>query len=794
MPVKLEDTINKALEKDPKMRCQSAAELRADLQRLRRDTSSGRVAAQGSGAIPVVADSEEEKRDSSALRRATPSDAAPGSAVGDAARSSSGRVSAAGSSAATGSTAAESAARASSGRVSAVGGMAAAGQTSEEQERRAENRAGMPFEAQGKKARPYENRNKIAIAVAAVVVIALAIGGYFYFHRAPKLTEKDTIVLADFSNTTGDAVFDDSLRQALAARLAESPFLNVLSDSKMHSSLQMMGQPASTRVTEQIGREICQRSGSKAMLAGSIAQVGGRYSIVLNAVNCGSGDTIASASGDADNKDHVLDTLGSVGSAMRGKLGESLSSVEKFSAPMADATTSSLEALKAYSLGVKTRAQSGDPAAMPWFKQAVALDPNFASAYAVLATLYGDTGQSELSAQMAQKAFELRDRASEPEKLYITAHYYVNVTGEFEKAIQTGELWHQEYPRAAMPLVILDYLHSSLGRYEDGIQEEQEAMALDPGVVLEYGNLAASYIATNRFDEAHSVMRQALSRKLEDLGLHFYMYMLAFLENDAAEMQKNVDWGTGKPGVEDVFLGVEGDTEAYHGRLAKARDFSRRAEESALHNDAKEPAATYIASAAYREAEFGNAAAARDGAAKALAMSGGRDVQILAALSLARAGDAARAGAIADKLNKDYPLNTIVQNYWLPTIRGAIELGRSNAAKGVEALEPAAAYELGGVAPFTAIAPAYMRGLLYLQARQGAQAAAEFQKLIDHRGIVGNSPLAALARLGVARAAAEQGDAAKARTAYQDFFALWKDADADVPVLVAAKSEYAKLK
>ena len=787
MPVKLEDTINKALEKDPKMRCQSAAELRADLQRLRRDTSSGRVAAQGSGEVAAVASGEDEKRDSSALRSAPRNDAAQAGPAADVARGSSGRMRAA-----SGSTAAESAARASSGRVSAMGGAGAAGLTAGEEERGAENRAGL-------KARPYEGTeragpNKLAIAGAAVVVLALAIGGYFYFHRAPKLTEKDTIVLADFTNTTGDAVFDDSLRQALAARLAESPFLNVLSDSKMRATLQMMGQPANTRVSETIAREICQRSASRAMLEGSIAQVGSRYNIVLNAVNCANGDVLATASGDADNKDHVLDTLGSVGSSMRGKLGESLSSVEKFSAPMADATTSSLEALKAYSLGLKTRAQSGDPAAMPLMKQAVALDLNFASAYAQLATLYGNTGQPEISAQMAQKAFELRDRASEPEKLYITAHYYVNVTGEFEKAIQTGELWHQEYPRAAMPLVILDYLHSNLGHYEDGIQEEHEAMALDPDAVIEYGNLAGSYMATNRFDEAHSVMRQALSRKLEDPSLHFFMYVLAFLENDPAEMQKNVDWGMGKPGAEDLFLAVEGDTEAYHGRLAKARDFSRRAEESALHNDAKEPAAAYIASAAYREAEFGNAAASRDGVSKALAISGGRDVQILAALALARAGDAARAQAIADKLAKDYPLHTIVQYYWLPTIRGAIELGRNNAAKGIEALQPAAAYELGGVQPFTAIAPAYMRGLLYLQAKQGAQAAAEFQKLIDHRGIVANVPLGALARLDLARAAAEQGDTGKARTAYQDFFAIWKDADPAIPILVAARGEYAKLK
>jgi eukaryotic-like serine/threonine-protein kinase len=749
MPVKLEDTINKALEKDPKLRCQSAAELRADLQRLRRDTGSGHAAAHQSGEVARAEESssrvassasqiQEPKRDSSSQKSAPGTDAVETSAPG----SSRGTVIAA----------AEPPAPAKSGL------------------------------------------DKRVLAGAAAIVLMLAVGSYFYFHRAPKLTEKDTIVLADFTNSTGDAVFDDSLRQALAAQLAESPFLNILSDTKMRATLQLMGQQPDARLTEQISRELCQRTASKAVLAGSISQVGSRYNVVLNTLNCSTGDTLASASGDADSKDHVLDTLGKVGSAMRSKLGESLSSIEKFNAPIEQVTTSSLEALKAYSLGVKLRQQKGDQEAISLFKQAISLDPNFAAAYANLGSIYRNASEADLSSEYSKKAFELRDRTSESEKLYITGHYYLDVTGELEKALESQQLWHQEYPREGIAIINSAFIETLLGRYEEAIKGFHEAVELDPDDVLTYGNLGQTYSSLNRLDEAGAAFRQALNRKLEDPNLHLGMYALAFLQGDSAGMEKSLTWATGKPGVEDNFLSLQSDTEAYFGRLPKAREFSRRAVESAVRNDAKESAATWAADAALREAELGNLGPARDGITQALNLAPGRDVQILVAMTLARTGDLPRASAIADKLSKDSPLNTTLQDFWLPTIRGAIELNRNNPSKGIELLQPATAYELGGVSPINGLYPAYVRGQLYLAAHQGKEAAAEFQKLIDHRGIVLNLPLGALAHLGLARAYALQGDTSKARTAYQDFFAIWKDADPSIPVLVAAKSEYAKLK
>ena len=750
LPVKLEDTINKALEKDPKMRCQSAAELRADLQRLRRDADSGHAAAHLSGEVAARAEEssgrvassasqiQDPKRDSSSLKIAPRNDAVDSPAAG------------------------------------ILGGAA-----SPAVETQASKKTGL---------------DKRVLAGAAAIVVVLAVGAYFFFHRAPKLTEKDTIVLADFTNSTGDAVFDDSLRQALSAQLAESPFLNILSDTKMHATLQMMGQPADARVTEQISREICQRTASKAVLAGSIAQVGSHYNVVLNALNCSTGDTLATAGGDADSKDHVLDTLGKVGSEMRGKLGESLSSIEKFNAPIENVTTPSLDALKAYSLGVKIRQSKGDAEAISLFKQAVSLDPNFAAAYANLGSIYRNASEADLSSEYSKKAFDLRDRTSETEKLYITGHYYLDVTGELDKALESQQLWHQEYPREEIAIINSAFIETLLGRYEEAIKGFHEAIELDPEDVLTYGDMGESYASLNRLDEANAAFRQALNRKLEDPNLHLGMYALAFLQGDAAGMEKNVAWATGKAGVEDGFFSGQGDTEAYFGRLAKAREFSRRAVESAVRNDAKESAATWAANAALREAEFGNFGPARDGAAQALSLAPGRDVQILVAMTLARSGDLPRAAAIADKLSKDSPVNTILQDFWLPAIRGAIELNRNNASKGIEALQPAAAYELGSASPISGLYPAYVRGQLYLQAHQGKEAAGEFQKLIDHRGIVVNLPLGALAHLGLARAYALQGDTSKARTAYQDFFAIWKDAEPSIPVLAAAKSEYAKLK
>ena len=632
------------------------------------------------------------------------------------------------------------------------------------------------------------------IAPALVALIALIAGGlYWHSRQSAKLTEKDTIVLADFANTTGDSVFDDSLRQALAAQLGQSPFLNILSDGKVRATLQLMGRSPDQRVTQSMALEICQRDGGKAVLAGSIAQVGGTYNVILNAVNCSSGDTFATSSAQADNKDHVLDTLGKVGSEIRGKLGESLNSIQKFNVPIEAATTPSLEALKAYSMGVQTDYGRGDAESISFFKQAITLDPNFAVAYTKLGVIYNNLGQAGVAIENIKKAYELRDRTSEREKLYITAHYYGEVTGELDKALENYLLWEREFPKDFIPYLNAGQIYSTLGQYEKSISETRHCQQIEPNDVIVYSNLGGTYLNVNRLDEAKSTFDQALALKLDDPVLRSSMYSLAFLQNDPAGMQKQLEWALGKPGAEDFLLSGDSDTKAYFGHLTKARELSRRAVESASHNGAKETAAIWQGNFALREAEFNNSGLARQGAQAALDLASTRDVEILAAMTFARIGDAARALALADKLNKEFPVNTIQQSYWQPTIRAEIELSRNNSDKAIALLQTAAPYELGGGTPIGGLYPVFVRGQAFLRERQGAQAAAEFQKLIDHRGIVQNLPLGALVHLYLGRAYVVGGDMARARAAYQDFVALWKDADADIPILKEAKAEYAKL-
>jgi eukaryotic-like serine/threonine-protein kinase len=634
---------------------------------------------------------------------------------------------------------------------------------------------------------------KKAIPVMIVLVALVAGGLYWRSRQSAKLTEKDTIVLADFANTTGDSVFDDSLRQALAAQLGQSPFLNILSDGKVRATLQLMGRSPDQRVTQSMAQEICQRDGGKAVLAGSIAQVGSTYNVILNAVNCSSGDTFATASAQADSKDHVLDTLDKVGAEIRGKLGESLSSIQKFNVPVEAATTSSLAALKAYSMGVQTNYGRGDAESISFFKQAVGLDPNFAVAYTKLGVIYNNLGQVGLAIENIKKAYELRDRTSEREKLYITAHYYGEVTGELDKALENYLLWEREFPADFIPYLNAGGIYSAQGQYEKAISETRLSQQIEPNDVIVYSNLAANYFNVNRLDEAKSTFDQSLALKLDDPALRSGMYSLAFLQNDTAGMQKQVDWATGRPGAEDLLLSQDSDTKAYFGHLTKARELARRAVDSASHNGAKETAAIWQSNAALREAEFGNAAPARQDAQTALDLASTRDVEILAAMTFARIGDTQRAIALADKLSKDFPVNTIQQIYWQPTIRAEIELSRNNPDKAIELLQTAAPYDLGGGGPIGGLYPALVRGQAFLRGRQGTQAAIEFQKLIDHRGIVVNLPIGALVHLYLGRAYALAGDTGRARTGYQDFFALWKDADPDIPILIAAKSEYAKL-
>ena len=601
------------------------------------------------------------------------------------------------------------------------------------------------------------------------MVAALVAGGlYFRYRPAAPLTEKDTIVLADFDNTTGDPVFDGALRQALAVQLGQSPFLNILSDRKVEETLRLMGRPSNERVTRDVARELCVRTGSKAIMLGSISKLGGQYVVGIDAVGCGSGDTLATEQEQASSKEDVLKALSKAATSLRGKLGESLASIQKFDVPV-EATTPSLEALKAYSMGITTQRTQGDAAAIPFMKRALELDPNFAVAYAGLGVEYSNLGQISLSAENIKKAYALRDRVSEHEKYRIADLYYGTVTGELEQDSQVCELWAKSYPQDFLAHGNLAYVYTELGRYEKAVAETQEALRLEPNTVGSYSNLAGFYLALNRPDDAEKMIEQAQERKLDGDLLHGTIYQLAFLKGNAAEMERQVEWAAGKPGDEDRLLSFQSDTEAYYGRLVKARDFSRRAVDAAIRDDSKETAALWQANAALREAEFGNPAAAKQDVAAALALTPGRDVKLLAALALARIGETPHAKAIVEELEKNYGSDTILKVYWLPTIKAGAELNANNAAQAVVFLEAAAPYDLGDPPqlPLATMYPVYVRGQAQLLAHNGAGAAGEFQKFLDHRGITINFPLGALAHLGLARAYALQGDIAKARAAYK---------------------------
>jgi eukaryotic-like serine/threonine-protein kinase len=732
IPPKLEDVINRALEKDRELRYQGAAEMRSELMRLKRDKSSGQVSGASSGTVAAPQDTGSQR----VVQQPMPS---------------SGSVPAAASSAAV--------------RVAEV-----------------------PV-AGGKKLW------KILVPAAVVVVAALVAGGlYFRSRPAAPLTEKDTIVLADFTNTTGDPVFDDALKQALAVQLGQSPFLNILSDRKVSETMRLMGRQTGDRITRDVAGELCVRTGSKAILLGSISKLGGQYVVGIDAVGCSSGDTLAKEQEEAATKEDVLKALTKAAASLRGKLGESLASIQKFDVPV-EATTTSLEALKAFSMGVTTSRTKGDAASIPFYKHALELDPNFAVAYVALGVSYGNLGQASLAAENVKKAYALRDRVSEHEKYRISSLYYDEVTGELEQAIQVYELWAKSYPQDLVPPGNLGSDYIELGQYEKAVAETQEALRLEPNAVISYANLASIYLALNRPDDAKKAIEQAQQRKLGGDLLHWKIYQMAFLKGDAPEMERQVAWAAGKPGDEDLLLSFQSDTDAYYGRLVKGRDFSRRAVDSAVRDDSKETAALWQVNAALREAEFGNTAAAKQGVAAGLALAPGRDVKLFAALALARIGETARAKAIVEELEKNHASDTILKVYWLPTIKAATELNANNSTQATMFLEAAAPYELGQPPPLQngTMYPAYIRGQAQLMAHNGSAAATEFQKFLDHRGVTINFPLGALAHLGLARAYVLQGDTAKARAAYQDFFALWKDADPDIPILIAAKSEYAKL-
>jgi serine/threonine protein kinase/tetratricopeptide (TPR) repeat protein len=694
VPPKLEEVINKALEKDRKLRYQNAADIRTDLQRLKRDSDSATV--------PT-----------------TPS---------------------------------------------ALGGVG--------------GKLGL--------------RLKVILPTAAAIVV-IAAGSYIYFHRTPRLTDKDTIVLGDFTNSTSDAVFDGTLREGLSVQLQQSPFLSLVSEEEIHQTLRMMERPANTRLTPEIAREVCQRASSAAALDGSIALIGTRYTLILKAVNCVNGELLASTEAQANDKSHVLDALGKAALEMRRRLGESLSTVQKYNTPLEQATTSSLEALQAYNFAGNT---DDDAAQLAFLQRAIQLDPNFAMAYLAMAGPYTIIGESTLAAESSRKAFALRAGLSELEKLHIEVYYYHYIIGDLMKARRSAEVGAQTYPRELFCSDLGSFSYA-LGQYERALKEHLEALRVAPNDPLAYRFVAFTYLLLNRVEEAETTVKEAHAKGL-DSRLAPVLYGIAFYRGDTSEMARQAASATGKADDGELLLALEADTAAYFGHLGKAREFSRQAADSAGRVGEKETAAGYYAVSALREALFGNAAKARQQATLAKGRASGRDMDYGLALALAYAGDAGRAQALADDLGKRFPEDTVVQFNYLPTLRAKLALLRSKPQEALVILGVASPYELGLPAlsfyNWPNLYPVYVRGEAYLATHQGSEAAAEFQKILDHRGIVLNEPIGALAHLQLGRAYALQGDTAKAKATYQDFLTLWKDADPDIPIFIATKSEYTKLK
>jgi len=621
--------------------------------------------------------------------------------------------------------------------------------------------------------------------ITTLLMVVIGAGAFFYINRQPVLTEQDTILVADFVNTTGDSIFDGTLKQGLAVQLGQSPFLHLFPDIRVRQTLRLMGRSPDERVTADIGKEICERQGLKALIVGGIAPLGSHYVISLEAVNGKTGEELAREQAEAENKEQVLKTLSRAASRLREKLGESLGSIQKFDAPL-EATTSSLEALKAFSLGVEQTQIGKFLEAIPYYKRAIELDPQFGYAYGTLAVNYYNTRQPSLAAEYAEKAFALRERMSELEKLRISSFYYAFVTGEVDKGIETVELYKRTYPRDERGPLNLSDRYQTMGQFENAVTEARQALALNPNNAVGYWNLANSLTGLSRFSEAKEICEQAITQKLDTIALHSFLYQIAFVQGDAAAMQGQVNWASGRP---DAYMALDwqGSSSAFGGQWRRAQEFSQRAIDLAVRSDAKEVAARYAAEAALRGAAFGQCSEAA--AARASALEHNRVSLPRITLAVAMCGDAAQTQSLLDELLRRYPKDTLINRLWIPVIKAALELQRHNPTEAIQLLDAARRYEAIGE-----FWPRYLRGLSYLSLKSGREAAAEFQSILDHRGEGPLSVLYPLAHLGLARATAAMGDAEKSRKEYQEFLSIWKDADGDFSILNEAKRENASLR